>query len=146
MAPISSRIAIDYFNTTDHAVGSEHGLRSIELESIRPRVEGQIDRVWAEHGQGDQRWINLADDHALADAIESFASAARDQYDNFLLIGIGGSALGAIATIQALAHPQRNLQAPGDRVGPRFFVLDNPDPERVQGILDVIGREGLAHL
>ena len=138
MEPVASRIAIDFFNTTDHAVGPENGLSAADFESVRERTEREIARVWSEHEGGDQRWIDLPDNRALADEIEAFAAANRDQYENFLLIGIGGSSLGAIATIQALAHPQRNLQSDADRIGPRFFVLDNPDPERVQGILDVI--------
>ena len=83
-----------------------------------------------------QRWQDLPDNIALADEIAAFATEARETYADFILIGIGGSSLGAIATIQALTHPFRNLLPDEQRVGPRFFVLDNPDPEKVTATLD----------
>ncbi|MBA3378114.1 MAG: glucose-6-phosphate isomerase, partial [Chloroflexia bacterium] len=85
-----------------------------------------------------QRWQDLPDNTKLADEIAEFARDARKRYEDFILIGIGGSSLGAIATIQALTHPYRNLLAPEKRNGPRLFVLDNPDPEKVKATLETV--------
>lgn len=137
-ARASSRLTIDYRNALASAVGDEHGISEAELDEIAPRIAEAHERIMSEHGAGEQRWMNLPDDTPLADEIEAFATAARERYRDFILIGIGGSSLGAIATIQALTHPFRNLLPDSERIGPRFFVLDNPDPEKVRATLDLV--------
>ncbi len=134
----TSRLVIDYRNATAAAVGAEHGVSEAELDELAERVRTQHERITQEHANDVQRWQNLPDDTELADEIAAFAEDARQTYRDFILIGIGGSSLGAIATIQALAHPYRNLLPDDTRVGPRFFVLDNPDPEKVQATLDAV--------
>jgi len=129
---------IDYRNATDQVVGPEHGISAAELDELAPTVAEQHNRLVNEHDAGDQRWMDLPDDTALADEIVAFANEVNDQYQDFILVGIGGSSLGAIATIQALAHPYRNLLPEGKRVGPRIFVLDNPDPEKIAATLDTV--------
>lgn len=133
-----SRLVIDYRNATDQVVGAEHGISAAELDELAPTVAEQHNRLVNEHDAGDQRWMDLPDDTALADEIVAFANEVKDQYQDFILVGIGGSSLGAIATIQALAHPYRNLLPEGKRVGPRIFVLDNPDPEKIAATLDTV--------
>ena len=53
--------------------------------------------------------MDLPSDTALVAEIETFAAEVRARYQDFILVGIGGSSLGAIATVQALTHPFRNL-------------------------------------
>ena len=134
----TSRLTIDYRNAMASAVGPGHGVTDVMLDEIAPVVAEQHARLSAEHAAGDQRWMDLPSDTALAREINMFAVEARAQYRDFILVGIGGSSLGAIATIQALAHPFRNLLPSEARGGPRFFVLDNPDPEKVAATLDSV--------
>ena len=133
-----SRISIDYYNATNHAVGDQNGISDAQLDGLSARVAAEHARIQAEHDAGEQRWMNLPDDLALVEEIEAFAAEARERFTDFILVGIGGSSLGALATIQALAHPFRNLQPNGVRIGPRLFLLDNPDPEKVQATLDTV--------
>jgi glucose-6-phosphate isomerase len=134
----TSRLTIDYRNSTAAAVGDEHGVSDAELDELQAYVTEQHNRIVDEHASGVQRWQNLPDDTALADEILKFANEARQTYTDYILIGIGGSSLGAIATIQALCHPYRNLLPDDQRGGPRFFVLDNPDPEKVKATLETV--------
>jgi glucose-6-phosphate isomerase len=133
-----SRIRLDYRNVMASAVGDADGLTQKSLEAIAPKAAGEIEWIWAEHESGDQKWIDLPDNTALVQEIDAFAAENRDKYDDFILIGIGGSSLGAISAIQALAHPFRNLLPTDRRRGPRFFVLDNPDPEKVSATLATV--------
>jgi glucose-6-phosphate isomerase len=137
-ASLQSRLVIDYRNATDTIVGPEHGVSEAELQEVAATVVEQHDRLTREHDAGEQRWMDLPDNTALADEIVTFANEVRDQYDDFLLVGIGGSSLGAIATIQALAHPHRNMLPKERREGPRIFILDNPDPEKIAATLDTV--------
>ena len=133
-----SRLVIDYRNATSGVVGTDHGIRDGELDDIAAKVTQEHQRLVAEHDAGEQKWMDLPDDTALADEISAFADEVRDQYQDFILVGIGGSSLGAIATIQALTHPFRNLLPDNKRVGPRIFILDNPDPEKIAATLDTV--------
>ncbi len=136
-ASSGSRLRIDYYNATVAAVGNE-GVTDAELDEISGKVATEHERIQAEHAAGEQLWMNLPDDTALVEEIEAFAAEARDRYTDFILVGIGGSSLGALATVQALAHPFRNMQPDGTRVGPRLFLLDNPDPEKVKAVLETV--------
>ena len=108
MTASGSRLTIDYRNVMDEAIGSEHGLSAAEIASLAPDVAAAHERIWSEHAAGEQKWLDLPDNSVLADEISAYAAEVAEQYDDYLLVGIGGSSLGAIATIQALAHPHRN--------------------------------------
>lgn len=135
---MTSRLVIDYRNAMATAVGDEHGVSDAELDELQGYMSEQHARINDEHAAGVQRWQDLPDNTALADEIKAFADEARQTYTDYILIGIGGSSLGAIATIQALCHPFRNLLPDDKRDGPRFFVLDNPDPEKVKATLETV--------
>ncbi|MGC4106401.1 MAG: glucose-6-phosphate isomerase [Thermomicrobiales bacterium] len=137
---IASRLVIDYRNATDVAVG-EHGVSAADLDSVKDLVAAEHERIVREHAEGIQRWQNLPDNTELADEIAAFAAEAREKYTDFILIGIGGSSLGAIATMMALTHPYRNWLPAERRNGPRIFILDNPDPEKVAATLDTVNLE-----
>ena len=84
-------------------------------------------------------WTSLAynQNEIVADIID-YAKKVQDKFDNFVVLGIGGSALGPVALQQALNHMKYNDLSKEARKGPKFFVEDNVDPERVQALLDVI--------
>jgi glucose-6-phosphate isomerase len=134
----ASRLTIDYRNAMAAAVGPEHGVTDAMLDEMASVVAEQHARLSAERAAGDQRWMDLPSDTALAAEINTFAVEARALYRDFILVGIGGSSLGAIATVQALANPFRKLLPTTAREGPRFFVLDNPDPEKVAATLATV--------
>lgn len=124
----ASRITVDVRNTLVSAVGAANGVDSAMIDALAPTIAAQHQRITSEHDESGQRWMDLPADTDLVESLNAFALEVRERYSNFILIGIGGSSLGAIATIQALTHPFRNLQTADVRQGPRFFVLDNPDP------------------
>jgi glucose-6-phosphate isomerase len=134
----ASRLTIDYRNAMAAAVGPAHGVTDAMLDELAPVIAEQHARLSAEHAAGGQRWMDLPSDTALVTEIETFAAEVRDRYENFILVGIGGSSLGAIATVQALTNPFRNVLPSETRGGPRFFVLDNPDPEKVAATLETV--------
>ncbi|MGI5898351.1 MAG: glucose-6-phosphate isomerase [Christensenellales bacterium] len=70
--------------------------------------------------------------------ILSMAERIRKDFDNFVVLGIGGSALGPIAVQQAINHLRYNELPKETRGGPRLYVEDNVDPERMASLLEVI--------
>jgi len=62
--------------------------------------------------------------------IQQLAQQIREGYEDVLLLGIGGSALGARAIISFIHGPFYNLKP----TGPRLFILDNLDPVVVRAM------------
>ena len=82
-------------------------------------------------------FLDLPGDAALHRQSTEFAKRARGQFDDVVVLGIGGSALGPIALRTALLKPQWNALAEDERDGwPRLHVLDNVDPRTIAALLD----------
>jgi glucose-6-phosphate isomerase len=113
-----------------------HGIEPSQFDALKPRLLDALKAMQRKHEAGDLQFLDLPyDGEALTvcrQAAESFVGA-----ENFLLAGIGGSALGPRAIFDALAHPLHNLLDVQGRKGtPRFFVLDNVDPDLARAQLD----------
>lgn len=76
--------------------------------------------------------------------IEKAAAEIREKFENFVVLGIGGSALGSKALFSACCHPFYNELPAEKRGGPRFYVLDNVDPDLLSGLFDTIDPEKTA--
>ena len=71
--------------------------------------------------------------------IKKCASDIAREFENLVVLGIGGSALGTTAVHSAVNHPYYNLLPAAKRKGrPRLFVLDNIDPVILDKIWDLI--------
>ncbi len=82
-------------------------------------------------------FVDLANDKSLLDQVTKFSASARGKYDDVVILGIGGSALGPIALRTALRPSGWNMLDDKARGGfPRLHVLDNVDPETIAALLD----------
>lgn len=85
---------------------------------------------------GSVGFVDLGGDKALLAQVEKFAASARGKYDDVVILGIGGSALGPIALRTALRPSGWNMLDDNARDGfPRLHVLDNVDPETIAALL-----------
>lgn len=83
-------------------------------------------------------WLRLHEDKDTFDAIQHFAdqTIASKKFDNLVVVGIGGSALGPQALAQALLHPLWNEQSSEKRKGGlKLYYIDNVDPDWTNSIL-----------
>jgi len=86
---------------------------------------------------GSVGFVDLPGNTALLDQATRFSSAARGKYDDVVILGIGGSALGPIALRTALRPSGWNMLDERARDGyPRLHVLDNVDPETIAALLN----------
>jgi len=113
-----------------------------DIAAIMPKVEKarvSLANKWGRPGKM-LAWTKLPTNQktVVADILRT-AARIQGKFENFVVLGIGGSALGPIAVQQALSHMHYNDLTPEQRGGcPRLFVEDNVDPERMQALLDVI--------
>ncbi len=81
-------------------------------------------------------FLTLPTNSALLEATMAQVERVRGQFDDVLLLGIGGSALGPIALRTALRPLAWNTLETAARGGaPRLHVLDNVDPATITTVL-----------
>jgi glucose-6-phosphate isomerase len=86
---------------------------------------------------GEYGFRGLGDQAELVDQLEQFALARHGTVATVLVLGIGGSALGAKALLGALRPAAWNEWGPGGRDGlPALTILENVDPVTVMATLD----------
>lgn len=137
----SMKLRLDYNNMTEEFVGKD-GITSQELKSIKYEAINALNKVQASKGKGWLGWTDLPyNQKDIVADINATAKTIRKTAKNFVVLGIGGSALGPIAVFQALCHLHYNDLPNKCRKGPKFYVEDNVDPERMKALLDVINVE-----
>ena len=125
------------------AIG-EKGNTPKQLKEVKAKADEAFNYVKENRGRDDlyMGWTELPynQDAIVADIIAT-AKEIRKKFKYFVVLGIGGSALGPNMVFNALCHLRYNELAPSKRKGPKFYVEDNVDPVRMAALLDVIEPE-----
>jgi glucose-6-phosphate isomerase len=132
---MSDRLVLDY-----NRMLARDGGRGIDPA----RLDGMAERFAAVHADVDRRrdagslgFFDLPYEKQVVEQIRSFADGLGQAFDNVVVLGIGGSALGTIALQNALLRPHWNeLDGEGRDYYPRLYVLDNVDPTTIGPLLD----------
>ena len=136
------RLRFDYNNMMSEFVGEKEGFTEAELKKYASLTKSSFDAVNANRGTGMMGWTELPyNQNEVAEDILETAKNVRKNFKYFVVLGIGGSALGPIAVFQALKHLHYNYLPERKRGGPKFYVEDNVDPERMSALFDVIEPE-----
>lgn len=141
MAEYSSKMKLkfDYNNMMIKYIGAKEGISDKDIIAAGDKINKAVAEVKSGRGKGMMGWSELPYNQAeIVNDINITAEKIRNGYGYFVVLGIGGSALGPIAVQQALTHLHYNDLKKGKRKGPKFFVEDNVDPERMKALLDVI--------
>ncbi len=134
------KISFDFGNMLAPSIGQEQGIEASELEQLNGALASAHAAI---EGYRRERVLGFLDlpyqsPEALK-AIRHLADKTAGSFENFVVLGIGGSALGNIALHNSLRHPFHNLLPRKERGNrPRVFVADNVDPVALQGLLDVL--------
>lgn len=134
------KIRLDYNNMMSTAVAD--GFTDKDFSSRIGEITNAFEAVKAGRGKNMMGWTDLP--YNQTEVIEDILATAkyvRKNFEYFVVLGIGGSALGPIAAFQAICHLHYNDLPKRKRKGPKFYVEDNVDPERMTALLDVIDVE-----
>lgn len=136
------QLRVDYNNMLAPRMGKE-GITLDEIDAMQPEIKAAYAKVAESRGKGMMGWTELP--YTQRDVVREILETAeqvRGEFDTFVVLGIGGSALGPIAIQQALNHLRYNELDAEHRNGcPRLYVEDNVDPERMLALLDAIDAE-----
>jgi len=132
------KVTVNFANCMKSLAG-QAGLDIEEIRALEPAVINALESIQNQKNAGRLGFMELPSQTEHARNIKTIARALAPKFDNFVVIGIGGSALGNIALQQALRHPFWNLLDKKERKGAtRLLIPDNVDPGLISGLSDVI--------
>jgi glucose-6-phosphate isomerase len=132
---MSDRLVLDYANMLAPQLGG-HGIHAADLDAIGARFGAIRDDVEQRRTSGELGFFDLPHERQLVERIRAFADGFGQAFDTVVVLGIGGSSLGAIMLREALLAPHWNeLDDEGRDYFPRLFVLDNVDPTTIEPLL-----------
>ncbi|MBI4698111.1 MAG: hypothetical protein HY758_04185 [Nitrospirae bacterium] len=121
-------ITLDFTNSMSEAVGA-NGLNSHNINALKGRLK-MIHDDMSQRCLPELYFLDLPDQDTRE--INTVADGIKKNSRYFLLLGIGGSALGPRALIEAL-KPFYNMSN-----SPKIFIYDNVDPATLKSILSII--------
>jgi glucose-6-phosphate isomerase len=132
-------IKFDYTYLLPENIGEEHGVSLEEVLAYQDAANDKHAAIMSDRETERIGFYNLPFHRKTVQKVKRYAADNYKRFENFVVLGIGGSALGNIALLTSLKHPFYNYLTGKERDGyPRIFILDNVDPELVAGFLDVI--------
>lgn len=118
-------IRYDASNMQEKAVG-RYGATSQQLRSKQRDMKRAKQALLADWKKGTQGWLGCPDDAKLVKQIEMLVKAKK-RFTTCLVIGIGGSDLGARAAYAALKHTAKGMKLE--------FAGGNTDPDELAEVL-----------
>jgi glucose-6-phosphate isomerase len=135
---VASNIALYYKNVLSEMIGTVHGITQQQLETLAKQTAPAIAECNRQRKAGSIPYRDLPYNQDYPRDVKAMANEVRG-CENFVVLGIGGSALGNIALQTALNPYMYNLD-PAQRNGaPRLFVFDNVDPMQLGSFLNWVG-------
>ncbi len=128
---------LDVTSMTEPVVGA--GVPAAEWPTLAARfreAHAAVAGIAATGVYGYRELEAQADERAR---VTTFAAGVQGQYDDIVVLGIGGSSLGAMALRTALLPAAWNARTDAQRGGrARLHVLDNVDPRTIAGVLSIV--------
>lgn len=135
----TNKVLFDFKNIKTNAVG-KYGISEEEFEKYKAQSQGLVD--WFDNNAGFDmmEWVNLPynQDEVILD-MENTAKNIREDFEYFVVLGIGGSALGTEVIFESLCDFNHNLLPLEKRKNaPKFFIVDNVDPDKMASLFEMI--------
>lgn len=131
------KLSFDYSHAQPYVLAHEISQMAAPTEAAAQLLESR-------KGPGHEflGWLDLPEkyDHAEFDRIKKAAKRIQDQAEVLVVIGIGGSYLGAKAAIEMLSQSfQNNLPQPQRKAPEIYFAGTNLSPVYLTHLLELIG-------
>ncbi|HBG26244.1 MAG: hypothetical protein A2Y10_08025 [Planctomycetes bacterium GWF2_41_51] len=127
-----------YKNVTEEVLGKEHGITKEQFKELEKKTTPLIHQLNTERKAGKVKYRDLPYQTDTVAQVKKIVAQIKG-CENFVVLGIGGSALGNIALQTALNPYMYNLDEKQRKGSPRLFVLDNVDPVQMKSFFDWLG-------
>lgn len=133
-----SEIRLYYKNVTADVIGAEHGITPAQFDDLGRETAPLISQLNQQRAAGETAYRDLPYNEKYPADVKQLVGELEGRCENFVVLGIGGSALGNIALQTALNPYMYNLDDAQRGGRPRLFVFDNVDPVQFGSFLDWI--------
>ncbi|MDO4176550.1 MAG: glucose-6-phosphate isomerase [Bacillota bacterium] len=121
------------------------GIAKSDIEALRPETGKALDRLWSGN-EPMTGWVQLPTGacHEGLEYILNLADAVKNEAELFVVLGIGGSYLGAKAAIEALPKYERGIPVKflGNNLCTDYFWETIEEIKKKKTILCVISKSG----
>lgn len=134
-------ITLDYTNVSEKVVGDQGLDITQSFNEYAPKIREIITNLNMNKDKPGTflQWMNLGYAEETVWYVKEFAAMVDGRFDNVLVLGTGGSALGGMALSEALLKPYWNSLDKEQRDNfPRIYFLDNIDPDQISGLLEIL--------
>ena len=101
-------IVLDVNHMMSDVVGFQYGIDADHVDGMAQAAAAAQHNEALNRGTGWLGWTELPyNQKEIVEKIETVAARVRNEFDAFVVLGIGGSALGPIAIQQALSHRRK---------------------------------------
>ncbi len=130
-------INLDFNFMMREQIGEDSGIDPGDIDFHSDTVRTIHEGLTAKRKNGELPFFDLP--YQDTSQIKSIAKDITNSYENFLLIGIGGSSLGPLSIHNALHPPFYNHVSAGAGKGrPRLYFLDNVDPDETAALMEIL--------
>ena len=133
---------LNYKYAETAVIGDDNGLNiREEFNNFREVISNIVSNLYAQKDTAGTylQWMNSGYSEETVWYVKEYAALVENRFENILVLGIGGSALGGLAVTEALLKPYWNFLPSEKRNNyPKIFFLDNIDPDEISGLLDVL--------
>ena len=131
-------VELDYNNVMADVLESNKGITAKQFNDTKPKMNEIHKELMRRRKEAELPFYDLPFQTQTLKSIRRMAEGIRKRAENFVVFGIGGSALGALALFTALSPQNHNLLESSRRRFPRLFVADNADPETIATLLNYV--------
>ena len=129
-------IVLDVNHMMSDVIGFQYGIDPCQVDGMKDAASAAQHNVQKNRGTGWLGWMQLPyDQEEIVSHIERVAKSVREQFDTFVVLGIGGRRAGPHRHPAGAQPPALQRASAEKRGGPRLYVEDNIDPERMAALL-----------
>ena len=122
------RVKFDLNNMFEEKVGKEHGISKEDINKLKVEVKSAHQTLLDKRKNAELGFMDLPYKENVTQEILDYVEQNKSKFENIVVLGIGGSALGMIALQKALNPYYYNEREELRKGNPKLYVLDNVDP------------------
>ena len=126
------KIELNYTNTMDEII-YEEGISFLDIEDINEKITTAYDNIMEKCKNNELGFMKIIyEDISIYNELKEYSK----DFDDIVIIGMGGSILGAQAIYEGIKGIYYN-----ELIDKKVYFLDNSDPEKTFEILNIIDLE-----
>lgn len=132
-----NELHLDFNFMMKEQIGEDSGIDPGDIDFYSGAIKTTHEELSNKRRNGTLPFFDLP--YQDTGGLKAIARDISHNFENFLLIGIGGSALGPLSIHNALHSPFYNSLNAGKGKGrPRLYFLDNVDPDETTSLLEIL--------